>query len=97
MSWPPMTRRRLEFDVILDEWPGGVQSDALRSLIASGDVTAVRLPYGFVGLKMIHTQTLLYVEAGRPHIKQVLPMPGSKILKYRGTGTLPTHLEYPRL
>ncbi len=41
--------RRVEFDVVLDKWPDGAQGETLRSLIASGDVVAIRLPYGFVG------------------------------------------------
>lgn len=68
-----MTDRKLEFDLILDESPAGVQGDALSLLVASGDFIAVRLPYGFVGLRIVHTQTLLYVGAGQLHIKQIIP------------------------
>ncbi len=76
-SWHRMTHRKPEFSAVLDEWPHGPQGDALTSLIISGDVVAVRLPHGFVGLKIVPTQTLFYVEAGRLHIRQVLPLPGS--------------------
>jgi len=69
-------RRRLEFDVILDGWPTGAQGKALGSLIASGDVIAVRLPLGFMGLTIVHTRTLLYVEAGQLRVRQILPTPG---------------------
>lgn len=41
------------FDVILDEWPSGTQGDALRSLVASWDVSASELPYGFVGIRIL--------------------------------------------
>jgi len=77
MIWrDPVSRRRIEFDLVLDQWPTGVQGQALQSLVASGDVVAVPLPHAFVGLSIRHTQMMLYVEAGRLHVKQVLPPPG---------------------
>lgn len=54
-SWQGMIRRKPEFSVVLDEWPHGPQGDALTSLIITGDVVAVGLPHGFVGLKIVHT------------------------------------------
>ncbi len=77
MTWREAdSRRRLKFDFILDEWPRGAQGQALQSLVASGDVRAAPLLYGFVGLTIRHTQMMVYVEAGRLHVKQVLPQPG---------------------
>jgi len=77
MTWrDAMSRRRLEFEFILDEWPTGAQGQALQSLVASGDVLAAPLPYGFVGLTIRHTEMMVYVEAGRLHVKQVLQQPG---------------------
>ncbi len=77
MTWrDPVSRRRLEFDLILDEWPTGAQGQALHSLVASGDVVSAPLPHGFVGLTIRYTQMMLYVEAGRLHIKQILPPGG---------------------
>lgn len=77
MTWrDAVSRRRLEFDFILDEWPTGAQGQALQSLVASGDVVTAPLPQGFVGLTIRHTQMMVYVEAGRLHVKQVLPPPG---------------------
>lgn len=76
MSAPrPITLNRMEFDLVLDQSPRGAAGDALQSLIASGDVVAVGLPYGFVGLTIVHSQTLVYVEAGRLRLRQVLPVP----------------------
>lgn len=77
-------RRRLEFDVVLDAWPDGAQGEALDSLIAGGDVAAAHLPYGFVGLTIASAQTLLYLEAGRLHIKQILSLPGERERLYQG-------------
>ncbi len=78
MTWhDAVSRRRLEFDFILDEWPTKAQGQALQSLLASGDVVATPLPHGFVGVTIRHTQMMVYVEAGRLHVKQVLPLPGS--------------------
>ncbi len=77
-----VTPRRLEFDVVLDAWPGG----ALDSLVASGDVLAVLLPYGFVGLKILPTQILVYAEAGRMHVKQVFPTPGARVPQHYRPG-----------
>lgn len=71
----PATPHTVDFDIVLDEWPGGAAGDALRSLIASGDLVVLSLPYGFVGLKIIHSQTLLYMEAGHLRVKQVVPAP----------------------
>ncbi len=77
MTWRDrVSRRRLEFDLILDEWPTGAQGQALHSLVASGDVVAAPLPHGFVGLTIRHTRMMLYVEAGRLHVTQVLPPGG---------------------
>ncbi len=60
MTWRDrVSRRRLEFDLILDEWPTGVQGQALHSLLASGDVVAAPLPHGFVGLTIRHTRMML--------------------------------------
>lgn len=78
--------RRLEFDVVLDAWPGGAQGGALQSLVTSGDVLAVLLPYGFVGLKILPTQILVYAEAGRMHVKQVFPTPGARVPQHYRPG-----------
>ncbi len=76
MTWRgAVSIRRLEFDFFLDEWPNGAQGQALQSLVASGDVVATPLPHGFVGLTIRHTRMMVYVEAGRLHVKQVLPPP----------------------
>jgi len=76
MSWRgAVARRKLEFDFILDEWPPGAQGQALQSLVASGDVVAAPLPHGFVGMTIRHSRMMVYVEAGRLHVKQVLPPP----------------------
>ncbi len=91
-----VTPRRLEFDVVLDEWPGGEQGGALDSLVASGDVLAVLLPCGFVGLKIIPAQILIYAEAGRMHVKQVLPTPGARVPQHYGPGLrLPSFQDSP--
>lgn len=80
MAWPasddletPAPFSRLDFDVVLDEWPSGAQGAALDSLARSGDIITVLLPNGFVGVKILPTQILVYVESGRMHVKQVLP------------------------
>lgn len=74
MNWRhPSPFSRIKFDLVLDEWPRGAQGAALDSLARSGDVITVRLPYGFVGVKILRTQILVYVESGRMHVKQVLP------------------------
>lgn len=70
-----MAPRNVAFDLVLDRWPAGPQGRALQSLVDDGEVTATRLPRGFVGLVIHHTQTLVYIEAGRPHVRQVLPEP----------------------
>jgi hypothetical protein len=75
--------RRPEFDVVLDGWPGGAQGKALHSLIETGDVAASPLPYGFVGLTIAAAQTLLYVEAGKLHLKQILLPPDQRVPRYR--------------
>ncbi len=80
-------RRRLEFDLVLDAWPDAAHGKALHSLVTSGDVVAVRLPYGFVGLTIVSAPMLLYVDAGRLHVRQVLPRPGGRVRRYQGTGT----------
>lgn len=90
-------RRRLEFDVALDAWPDGAQGKALHSLVASGDVVAVRLPYGFVGLTIVSGQMLLYLDAGRLHVRQVLPAAGGRVRRYQGTGTRSDRREDSRL
>lgn len=77
-------RRRLEFDVVLDAWPHGAQGEALDSLIAGGDVAALHLPHGFVGLTIASAQTLLYVEAGKLHVKQILLPPDGRERQYQG-------------
>jgi hypothetical protein len=59
-----VTRRKLEFDIVLDAWPDGTQANALRSLVASGDVAAVPLARGFVGLTIVSARMLLYLDAG---------------------------------
>ncbi len=77
MTWhDPVSHHRVEFDLILDEWPIGGQGQALQSLVASGDVVVASLPRGFVGLTIRYTRMMLYVEAGRLHVKQVLLPPG---------------------
>jgi len=77
----------MEWDLVLDQWPRGPAGDALQSLIASGDVVAVDLPYGFVGLTIVHSQTIFYVEAGRVHVKHFLPplppVPDSQVRPYQ--------------
>src|SRR5574341_1958745 len=75
--------RRLQFDVVLDAWPDGAQGKALHSLVASGDVAAVRLPYGFVGLTIVSARMLLYLDAGQLHVRQVLPTVNSGCLLCR--------------
>ncbi len=77
-------RRRLEFDVLLDAWPDGAQGKALDSLIAGGDVAPVHLPYGFVGLTIASAHTLLYVEAGKLHVKQILLPPDRRERQSQG-------------
>lgn len=63
-----MTRRRLEFDVVLDAWPDHIQGQALHSLITSGDVIAVQLPYGFAGLITVSSPMLMHRDEGQlPH------------------------------
>lgn len=79
--------RRTDFDVVIDEWPAGPKGMALQSLVDSGEVRAVRLPRRFVGLRIQHTQTLIYIEAGHPHVKQVLPQTHPAGRRYQGTGT----------
>lgn len=83
-----MHSQRVEFDLILDRWPTGRKGRALWSLVASGDVQAVRLPRGFVGLQIQHAQTLIYIEDGRPHVRQVLPEPHPTDRRYQRTGTV---------
>ncbi len=90
-------RRRLEFDVVLDAWPDGAQGKALHSLVSSGDVAAVRLPYGFVGLTIVSAQMLLYLDAGQLHVRQVLPAAGGRVRQYQGTGTRSDRREDSRL
>ncbi len=90
-------RRRLKFDVVLDAWPDSAQGKALHSLVASGDVAAVRLPYGFVGLTIVSAQMLTYLDAGQLHIKQVLPAVGGRGHRYQGTGTWSDRHEDSRL
>ncbi len=90
-------RRRLEFDVVLDAWPDGAQGKALHSLVASGDVAAVRLPNGFVGLTIASGQILLYLDAGQLHVRQVLPTSSGRVRRYRGTGTHSDRREDSRL
>lgn len=82
-----MHPRRMEFDLILDRWPAEAAGRALQSLVQSGDVQAVRLPRGFVGLRIQPAQTLIYIEDGRPHVRQVLPEPGPVGRRYQRTGT----------
>ncbi len=92
-----VTPHGLEFDVVLDEWPDGAQGDALHSLVASGDVLAVLLPYGFVGLKIIPAQILIYAEAGRMHVKQVFPTLGARVPQHYGPGLRLPSLQDSRL
>lgn len=75
MNRPLRSTPRIEFDVILDEWPAGPKGDALHSLVASGDVIAARLPRGFVGVKLLDTRTVFYIEQGQWHLKQIRPTP----------------------
>ena len=82
-----MHSRRLEFDLVLDRWPARKQGRALWSLVASGDIEAVRLPRGFVGLRIQPAQTLVYIEDGRPYVRQVLPQPHATGRRYQRTGT----------
>lgn len=82
-----MHSRRVKFDLVLDRWPAKTQGRALWSLVASGDVQAVRLPRGFVGLRIQPAQTLIYIEDGRPHVRQVLPQPRARGRWYQRTGT----------
>ncbi len=79
-------RRRVEFDVVLDAWPDGAQGKALHSLVASGDVAAVRLSHGFIGLTIVSAQMLLYLDAGQLKVRQVLPAAGGRMRRYQGTG-----------
>jgi hypothetical protein len=79
-------RRRVEFDVVLDAWPDGAQGKALHSLVASGDVAAVRLSHGFIGLTIVSAQMLLYLDAGQLKVRQVLPAAGGRVRRYQGTG-----------
>lgn len=74
----PGTYRRPVFDLVLDAWPDNAQGQALSSLVASGDVAATELPYGFVGLRIVSSQTLLYVEEGRWHVAQIVPQPSPR-------------------
>lgn len=89
---------RTEFDVILDESPAGPKGEALHSLVASGDVVAARLPRGFVGVKLLHTRTLFFIEQGQWHLKQIRPtleVPAAE--EYHGTGTRSNLLKDSRL
>lgn len=61
------------FDVVLDEWPAGVQGGALQSLADSGDIVAITLPHGFVGLRMARTQIRCDVDARRIQVQQIRP------------------------
>jgi hypothetical protein len=92
-----IVRRRLEFDVVLDAWPDHTQGQALHSLISSGDVTAVRLPRGFVGLTIVPAPMLLYLDAGQLHVRQVLPTPGGRVRRYQRPGTRSDRHEDSRL
>ena len=79
-------RRWVEFDLVLDAWPEGAQGKALHSLVASGDVSAVLLSRGFVGLTIFSAQMLLYLDAGQLKVRQVLPATGGRVRRYQGTG-----------
>jgi hypothetical protein len=79
---------RLEFDVVLDAWPDNTQGQALHSLITSGDVIAVQLPHGFVGLIIVPAPMLLHPGRGATsHQAKVLPTPGGRVRWYERTGT----------
>ncbi|HVH30268.1 MAG TPA: hypothetical protein VNA31_01190 [bacterium] len=81
-----VTRRRVDFDVVLDGWPDAAQGRALHSLVASGDVAAVRLSHGFIGLTIVSAQMLLYLDAGQLKVRQVLPASGGHVRRYQDTG-----------
>ena len=86
----------LEFDVIVDEWPPGLKGEALHSLVASSDVIVARLPQGFVGVKLRYTRTLVYIEHGQWHLKQIRPTPEMPA-EYRSTSTRSNLLKDSRL
>lgn len=87
MRRPPAVRTP-EFDAVIDEWPQGANGTALDSLIDSGDVIATELPRGFLGLKITRRKLLVFIEAGRWHVKHIDAVSEAST-RYRRTGTSP--------